>query len=178
MVDLARIPPKVALINRDLRPDYSAGPKNHLAPRALPCGEEYLMLKGLYAALLIVTASGTFPVQAQVAGSGAADAGSRERNPRLLNENYLAPTVRPFLTLVRRKVPQQRTRSPNRAEKQPSRPKYLQQLQLKLDKRTNARFAVGRVGREGVLSHDNPSASALHSRRGTGGMSAGRRQAV
>ncbi len=50
------------------------------------------MLKGLFAALLIVTANGTFPVQAQVAGSGAADAGSRERNPRLLNENYLAPT--------------------------------------------------------------------------------------
>src|SRR5664279_3509323 len=92
MVDLARIPPKVALINRDSRLDYSAGPKIHLAPRALSCGEEYLMLKGLFAALLIVTASGTFPVQAQVAGSGAADAGSRERNPRLLNENYLAPT--------------------------------------------------------------------------------------
>jgi hypothetical protein len=50
------------------------------------------MLKALYAAVLIVTASGTFPVQAQTAGSGAADAGSRQRNPRLLNENYLAPT--------------------------------------------------------------------------------------
>jgi hypothetical protein len=50
------------------------------------------MLKALYAALLIVTASGMFPVQAQTAGFGVADAGSRQRNPHLLNENYLAPT--------------------------------------------------------------------------------------
>jgi hypothetical protein len=39
-----------------------------------------------------MTASGAFPVQAQVAGSGAADAGPRERNSHLLNEKYLAPT--------------------------------------------------------------------------------------
>jgi hypothetical protein len=49
------------------------------------------MQKALSAALLMVTVSGIFQVQAQPAGSGVADVRSQQRNPRLLNENYLAP---------------------------------------------------------------------------------------
>ncbi len=50
------------------------------------------MLKLLTFALLFMVASGTFAVQAQTTGSDTADAASRHKATRLLNENYLTST--------------------------------------------------------------------------------------
>lgn len=50
------------------------------------------MVKAFYAAVLIMTATGTFVVQAQTTGADANAAASGRRDPGLLNENYLAPT--------------------------------------------------------------------------------------
>lgn len=48
------------------------------------------MLKPLYFALLLVTASGAIAVQAQSKEPG--DSAPRPKDQRLLNENYLTPT--------------------------------------------------------------------------------------
>jgi hypothetical protein len=50
------------------------------------------MLKPLFFALLFMTTSGTFAVQAQATGPDIADAASRGKSTRLLHENYLTST--------------------------------------------------------------------------------------
>src|SRR5450631_1302500 len=91
-MSLARIPLKVTLTIEDRDRNIQPDRRTFLAHGTFPFREELLMLKALYAALVMVAAGGIVAVQAQTVGSGAADAASRRHDSRLLNENYLAPT--------------------------------------------------------------------------------------